>query len=178
MTEQIKKMAHWRAVYKSDHLGVADLEDMLGSNQKLIFTVKQVKQEKDVRVAGKKGDFNIVYFEENIKPWVLNSGNAKIMRGFAGGHENINEGVWGFKVQLYIDPSLTFGGERTGGVKVRPQKPTIIKPEITPENAKMWTNAKTAYKRDGNFSAVLERAIISAENQAAIIKECVDVPVL
>ena len=74
---------HYRKVFKSDHLGVADLEEMLEEGKQLIFTVKQVKQEYGAKVAGRTIDANIAYFQENIKPMVLNAGNSKVMRSFA-----------------------------------------------------------------------------------------------
>ena len=71
---------HYRKVYKSDHLGVADLEDLVEANSNMVFNIAQVRQEVGVRVAGKKGNHNIVYFKESIKPLCLNAGNAKILK--------------------------------------------------------------------------------------------------
>ena len=53
---------HYRKVYKSDHLGVADLEEMMEEGSDLILTIREVKQEIGARVAGRKGDHNIAYF--------------------------------------------------------------------------------------------------------------------
>ena len=71
---------HYRKVFKSDHLGVADLEDFIEEKKPLIFTIKEVKQEFDTIVAGKKINANIAYFVEKIKPMVLNSTNTKILK--------------------------------------------------------------------------------------------------
>lgn len=46
------------------------------------------------------------------------------------------------------------------------------KPEITKENKQLWNRAKKAYVRDGNFDEVLKHAVLSEENQLAIIQEC------
>ena len=62
---------HYRKVFKSDHLGCADLEDFIEQSSDLIFTIKQVRQEFGAKVAGKKIDANIAYFSENIKPLIL-----------------------------------------------------------------------------------------------------------
>ena len=35
---------HYRKVFKSDHLGAADLEEMTEDGKKLIFKIKEVKQ--------------------------------------------------------------------------------------------------------------------------------------
>ncbi len=36
---------HYRKVFKSDHLGVADLEEYIEEGKSLNFTIKEVKQE-------------------------------------------------------------------------------------------------------------------------------------
>ena len=38
-------MTNYRNVYKSDHLGVVDLEEMLDLGKSMIVTIKEVKQE-------------------------------------------------------------------------------------------------------------------------------------
>ena len=99
MNEQHK--THYRKVFKSDHLGAADLEDMIESGSNLIFTVSHVNQEYGARVAGKKIDANIAYFKEDIKPMVVNSINSKALKKLSGGSSFIED--WkNIKVQMYI----------------------------------------------------------------------------
>jgi hypothetical protein len=157
---------HYRKVFKSDHLGVADLEDLMEAGKPLIFTIKEVKQEFDVKVAGKKGNHNIAYFHEKIKPLVVNAGNSKILSAMAG--SKFVEDWSNLIIQLYIDPTAKFGGEVTGGVRINPEPPKKKKPEVTPDS-KAWPNAIAAYRRDGNFDKVLEHAIISEAYQKEII---------
>ena len=159
---------HYRKVFKSDHLGVADLEDLQEAKSTLIFTITHVKQELDVRVAGKKGNFNIAYFKEKIKPFVLNAGNSKIMKGFANGSSFVED--WGnITIQLYIDPNATFAGEVTGGVRISPNQP---KQRVHLEkNTTNWDNAVAAYKRDGHFDTVLKHVDITDENKALIVEQ-------
>ena len=158
---------HYRKVFKSDHLGVADLEDLAEAKSGMIFTIKQVKQENDVRVAGKKGNFNIAYFNEGIKPLVLNATNSKVMKGLT--NSSFVEDWHDITVRLYIDPNASFGGEKTGGVRIHPgqvqQKAALL------PNTEAWPRAVAAYKRDGNLNAVLEHMNITPANQAKIIKE-------
>lgn len=141
---------HYRNVAKSDHLGVADLEDFIEKNIPLIFTIKQVKQELKVSVAGRKGDYNIAYFEQNvvdqkgnkikIKPLVLNVTNAKIISGFNPTKENIKgspfvEDWSNTKIQLYIDPNVKMKGEIVGGVRINPMQPKeVVKKSFTEVN--------------------------------------------
>ncbi len=160
---------HYRKVFKSDHLGVADLEDYLETGSNLIFTISHVNQEIGAKVAGKKINANIAYFTEDIKPLVLNATNSKTMKNLSGSCfiENWKD----MTVQLYIDRDAKMKGEVVGGVRVSPKRVTKTKTEITKEKVKMWENAKKAFIRDGDFSKVLERANISPAAQKSMIDE-------
>ena len=164
MTEQTK--THYRKVFKSDHLGQADLEDFIESGSNLVFTIHHVVQEIGARVAGKKINANIAYFTETIKPLVLNATNSKILRQITG--SSFVEDWTGILVQLYIDPSVKMKGDTVGGVRINPKQPAATKPVLTSAQTKPWTNAIAAFKRDGNLSAVLKRYDISQENMQAI----------
>ena len=134
------KKTHYRKVFKSEHLGVADLEDLQEKNQKFVFTIKEVKQEFNVAVAGRKGNHNIAYFVEPIKPLVLNSTNSKVVKSFnpvleyPQGSPFVED--WkNTKVELYIDSTVKMKGEVVGGVRIRPIQPTEkIKPVFTQKN--------------------------------------------
>ena len=163
---------HYRKVFKSDHLGVADLEDYLENKKELIFTITHVKQHFDVMVAGKKGNFNIAYISDSPekKPLVLNAGNAKIIKKLAGGSPFVED--WkNILVELYIDNNVRLMGQTTSGIRIRPTSPKREKKQITKANEKLWDGAKKAYLRDGNFDKVLEKAIISDQNKKLIIDE-------
>lgn len=112
---------HYRKVFKSDHLGSADLEEMVEEGKDLIFTIKEVKQEYGAKVAGKKMDANIAYFKENIKPLVLNATNSRQMAKFAG--SKFVEDWKGITIELYIDSSVKMKGEVVGGVRIKPTLP-------------------------------------------------------
>lgn len=112
---------HFRKVYKSDHLGVADLEDFLEAKTPTVFTVAQVKQEYNVAVAGRKGNYNIAYFQEKVKPLVLNAGNSRIMKKLAGGSPFVED--WcNIRIRLYIDKNVKMKGEIVGGVRISPDR--------------------------------------------------------
>ena len=163
-------MTHYRKVFKSDHLGSADLEDFQENGSNLIFTVSHVRQERGAKVAGKKIDANIAYFVEGIKPLVLNATNSKIMSKLSG--SCFVENWQNIPIQLYIDTNVKMKGDTVSGVRISPNPVRVQKQQITPDNAKLWGNAKNAYKRDGNFNKVLDRADISNENMQRIIQEC------
>ena len=144
---------HYRNVFKSDHLGSADLEDLIEQGNPLVFTIKEVKQFKmtvvegkkqgGVLVAGKKMEANIAYFKEPIKPMVLNATNSKIIKSFTRTQENPNgssfvEDWSNLVVELYIDENVkSVSGGTTQGVRIRPIQPKVqskTKPAFTEAN--------------------------------------------
>jgi len=128
----MEKLTNYRNVYKSDHLGVIDLEEIIERNQKLMFTIEKVEQyanENMVLVAGKKINANVCYFQEGIKPLVINSTNAKTLKMLSG---SAHIEKWaGMKIELYIDPSVKMKGDTVGGVRIKPETPKIQKPIFT-----------------------------------------------
>lgn len=147
-------MANYRSVYKSDHLGVIDLEELIENGKQLIFTIKEVKQELGVVVAGNRGNFNIAYFKENIKPLVLNATNANTVRKLAGGSTNTDN--WNnVLVELYIDNSVKMKGQIVGGVRIKTQKPIVNKIEVTDKQAIEKLNiSKNAEELKNNWIAL------------------------
>ena len=161
---------HYRKVFKSDHLGSADLEDFQENGSNLIFTISHVCQERGAKVAGKKIDANIAYFVEVIKPLVLNATNSKTMSKLSG--SCFIENWQNIPVQLYIDSNVKYKGDIVDGVRISPNPVRTQKPVVEPSNSKLWTNAMAAYQRDGNFDKVLQRADISQQNMELIVKQC------
>jgi hypothetical protein len=129
------KKDHYRNVFKSDHLGSADLEDLIEQGKPLIFTIKNVVQEKQAKVAGKKIDANIAYFVEPIKPMVLNATNSKQIKLFTGS-PFVQDWV-NVLVELYVDENVQMKGVTTQGVRIRQIQPKIqtkTKPLFTEAN--------------------------------------------
>lgn len=143
----MEKKTHYRKVHKSDHLGVADLEEFLEEGKSLVFTIKEVKQEYGVKVAGVKGDHNIAYFKEKIKPLVLNNTNAKVIRSFNNGSSFVED--WNDTlVELYIDYSVKMKGELVGGVRIKPIQPRLKeKPIFKEEQFEQAFNANVTIER-------------------------------
>jgi hypothetical protein len=141
---------HFRKVFKSDHLGSADLEEYIEQGRPLIFTIKEVRQELNKSVAGKKGDFNIAYFvEPNVKPLVLNATNSKTVKNFAGGSPFVEDWV-NIPIELYIDETVKMKGETVGGVRIRPVPPKIQakeKPHFTEANFEKAKAANATFEQ-------------------------------
>jgi len=124
----MSEKTHYRKVFKSDHLGSADLEEFIEEKKPLVFTIKEVRQEYGTKVAGRSIDANIAYFEEKIKPLVLNATNSKIVKLLAGGSPFVQD--WkGVCLELYIDKMVKMKGEVVGGVRIKEKAPTILQVE-------------------------------------------------
>lgn len=142
------KDVSYRKAYKSDHLGVLDLEEMLEQGRSLVVTVKEVWYE-DTSVAGNKGNFNIAYFEEaGVKPLVLNATNAATLRHLCGGGVELNTWKLPILVELYIDASVKMGREVVGGVRIKREK--VEKPKLPIKDAD-WPKALAALEA-GQFT--------------------------
>jgi len=116
------KKNHYRKVFKSDHLGIADLEDFIEEKRPLFFTISHVAQEYGTKVAGRKIDANIAYFIDPIKPMVLNATNSKIIKKFSGGSPFVED--WkNIQIELYIDANVKMKGEVVGGLRIREEAP-------------------------------------------------------
>lgn len=117
---------HCMAVFKSDHFGAADLEEYIEEGNLPIFKITHVRQEYGIKVAGKKGDHNVAYFENHKKPWVVNSTNTKQLRKFQGGAPMVED--WQpMLVELYVDDNVkAVSGGITQGVRIRPVQPVQI----------------------------------------------------
>lgn len=162
-----KSKNHYRKVLKSDHLGIADLEDLIEEKVILVFTIKEVKQEWNVSVAGKKGNFNIAYFNEPIKPLVLNATNSKVVRNITG--SPFVEDWKGVCVELYIDPTVKMKGDVVGGVRLRPGVKVL--PELK-EGTQAFTNAIKHIKGGGSWDKVEARFSVSEEIKNKVEEAC------
>ena len=135
MEQKTTPKHHFRKVYKSDYLCSADLEDVIEQKKSLIFTIKEVKQCYDISINGKKGNHNIAYFVEPIKPLVLNAGNARVLRTFHPQQSPMVEDWTNVKVELYIEQNVKFGKDITTGVRISPVQPKEkAKPQFTEAN--------------------------------------------
>jgi len=139
------KKTHFRKVFKSDHLGVADLEDLIEQGSDLKFTIKEVKQEINIRVAGKLGSHNIAYFIEKIKPLVLNSTNSKTLKSFNNDSPFVED--WSnTPVELFIQKNIRFAGDLVEGVRIKSIQPKK-KPVFTEKNFQKAKNAEATIEK-------------------------------
>jgi hypothetical protein len=150
---------HFRKVFKSDYLGSADIEEYIEEGKSTIFTISHVKQEIDISIAGKKGNHNIAYFVEKVKPMVLNSTNCKIVKLLAGGSPFV-ENWKNITVEVYIDSSVRMKGEVVGGIRLKAAiktKPNLIL------NSEQYTKAAAHLLKGGSIEDIAARYTLSDE---------------
>lgn len=158
---------HYRKAFDSPYLSSADIVEPT------VLTVARVTLEQD-KTKKTKDLFNTAYFVEKeiragetLKPMILNASNSKTMKGLTGSAfiDDWND----VRVTVYVDHNVRFGKETVEGLRISPHAPE--KRVITPENAKAWASAKSAYLRDGSLQAVLARVDMSKEHQDRLKKE-------
>lgn len=159
-----EKLTHYRSLAKSNHLGVADLEDFIESKESLIFTIKEVKKEMGAMVAGKKGNHLIAYFVENIKPLCLNMTNAKRIRSFAKDKSPFIEHWQGITIEFFIDANVTMMGEKTGGVRIKSKQPKAKATGKKTMSPKGFTSAMNSVReKDYTAAQIIEGYILTEE---------------
>lgn len=166
---------HYRKAFNSPYLSSADIVEPT------VFTVSHVRLEPDKAKKTKaKLSFNTAYFREKevrpgekLKPMILNVGNSLVMKTLSGSPfiDDWND----IPVTIYADPSVKFGNETVGGLRISPEPPKTEMMELTPNMGKAWQNAVAAYKRDKNFDAIEKRMVVSKENKNKIAAEVLDV---
>jgi hypothetical protein len=159
---------HYRKAFDSPYLSSADI------TEPTTLTVKRVALEVD-RTKKTKDKFNTAYFAEKeirpgepLKPMILNATNSKTMKALTGSAfiEDWND----VRVTVYVETGVKFGKETVDGLRISPRPPG--KKTLTPSQTAVWNNAKAAFKRDGNLTAVLNRFEMSEEHQRQLMAEC------
>lgn len=161
-----KKGTDWRAFRKSTHLASVDLDLMKADGKDLVFTIKEVKREKNVDVSGTRMDGFFCYFNEPIKPMKVNNTNLEIMAKLLkkrGTHkdEEVNyiENYAGLVVELFVDKKVKFMGDLVDGIRIRPVEPKVGKQTLTPAHPR-FAAAKAAVAA-GKLAAVQAQFEIS-----------------
>ncbi len=118
------KNAHYASSDNSDHLSAADVFEMEQNGQSTIVTIKKAGKE-FAKVAGKEGEYKILYFEEDVKPLVLNTINGERIANFHPTKSPMLFDWVGIKIELYADTKVKFGKKVVGGVRVRTKQPRL-----------------------------------------------------
>jgi hypothetical protein len=116
--------------YGSRYLGTTDLGD-----RKVRTRIQKIKKEDLTGNDGRKKMKFIIFFETLDKALVLNNTNKDALVDKLG---RVPGGWIGASVGLFVDPNVSFGGKRTGGVRLR-----VLEPVKTAKAAKAPKPAAT-----------------------------------
>lgn len=159
---------HFRKAFDSPYLSSADIVEAT------VLTVRCVKLEPD-KTKKTKDLFNTAYFVEKeirpgekLKPMILNATNSKTLSKLTG--KPFIDDWNNVSVTVYVDHNVKFGKEVMEGLRISPMAPA--RRTLTPDMAAKWEQAKGAYKRDGNLTAVLSRVDMTEEHQRQLMQEC------
>ena len=108
-------MTHWRQMLESDVIRFVDLD-----GKDYDFQIKSIKKGKVVGTGGKSSGKAMILFEGREKP--LAAGTA-ILSQIAKLYGNDTKAWVGQWITIYPDPTVVYGGEKVGGIRVRPAAP-------------------------------------------------------
>lgn len=112
--EQTK--THWKKLRNNDYLGAWILEP----GQDMILTIKKVERGIVATADGKKEDESVMYFQEDVKPLVLNVTNSKQIAKLYD--SNYVEDWEGKSIQIYSAKVRAFK-ETVDAIRIRDFKP-------------------------------------------------------
>ena len=107
-------MPHWKTLLDSEVLRFVDIE------KDYTLQIKKIQKGKVTGDGGKKNGKGLIWFHGAEKPMAAGSGVLSTIENLYGS----NYAEWIDKwITIYPDPSVMYGKERKGGVRVRPVIP-------------------------------------------------------
>lgn len=111
---------HWKRLLNPEFLG--EYEFLPGEEK--TATIKTLEDREITGPGGKKEIKPVMTFEEQIKPLIMNKTNLRMIEKLFKTPDYPN--WYGKQIILYGDPTITFGNEVVGGVRIRKELPTAL----------------------------------------------------
>lgn len=109
----MSEKTHWKKMTNPNYMGDYSIPE--GCD--LIATIDYVAQEKVVGVGGKSEMEVVAHFSDGNKPLILNKTNMKTIQKI---YKTPYIEDWkGRKIQIYYDPTVKFGRDTVGGLRIR-----------------------------------------------------------
>ncbi len=113
----------------SEYLTQRDIKNLSPEERRV--TVDRVGAD---RVGEEKKNKVVTHFASLEKELVTNITNCEVLAEIAGSANTVD---WpGAHVEIYVDPNVTFGGKRCGGIRLRPiaiEKPPSVEDDFDDE---------------------------------------------
>lgn len=118
----MEQKTHWKTLspLSSTYLGGHDLDDGNGGYRKITPTIKSVSVKEVIGAKGRKTPETVIEWAENIKPFIVNKTNAKIIAKVL--NTPYIEDWANHQIELHFDTTIKFGNETTGGIRVSPKR--------------------------------------------------------
>ena len=114
-------MTHWRTFLDSDVIRYVDL-----NGQDHTVQIKAVKRGKVTGKNGKGTGKAMIYLEGKEKPIGAGAELLQQIQNLYGSDTRTWPGKW---ITIWPDPTVKYGGEAVGGVRVRPVVPKVEEPK-------------------------------------------------
>ena len=102
-------------IFQSNWLRKDDLDDAIGGE---VLTIRKVTEELVGQDQESKWALN--WKEKEFRPMLLNKTNIRLLSAMFGDETD----DWlGQEVEVYHDPTISYGGQLVGGLRVRPPRP-------------------------------------------------------
>jgi len=142
--------------FRSNYLGKDDLNGHAVTAAILKVTMEKVKDTD----SGEDRDKPVMYFQEDVKPLILNNINWITCEDAYGEDSD----SWsGRLVELFVDPNVMFGAKRVGGVRLRIPQRTIPPVVLHPMR---WSEALALCEQNGISEADLKVHLRSLGNNS------------
>lgn len=151
-------MTHWKTQFNYKWLGSYSLQD----GKDITLTIREMKREDVVGVSGKKELLLVAYFDEDIKPMVVNKTNCKTLERLFK-TPAIEE--WpGRQIQIGASRVDAFG-DKVDALRIRPFAPTPAgdsRPTVETGSA-VWNSAVDYLKGGNSVNSILAKYKLTKE---------------
>lgn len=104
---------HWKSLTNPNYLGGYSIPE----GQDIIVTIDYVRREEVVGTGGKKEYEVVAHLKNGVLPFILNKTNMKTIQKL---YKSPYIEDWGGRsIQVYFDPTVKFGRETVGGLRIR-----------------------------------------------------------
>ena len=135
----MQEKTHWKKLHNPNYFGCYCFK----GDEDIILTVKNVEKELVKDDKGRDSECMIIHFTEDVKPFICNKTNAKMIEKL---YKTPYVEEWGgHKLQFYADRNVRFGRDTVEGVRIRPFKPTSAVPVSEVPICEECTKAVTGF---------------------------------
>jgi len=152
---------HWKKSFDSPYIGSWDLDEY----KDLTLTIQEAKSEmtKDLKENSIK---NVIYFQEDYKPMIVNSTNSKMIKNICG--SPYLEDWKGCRITLFVKEVRAFG-ENHDALRIREKTKEL--PTLTKDHPKFLDVRKAVQCGNFTINQVKTKYKLTKEIEKLILKK-------